>query len=429
MLGLAVLTATALAAMAVPASAAWTEQRLPGAAGLYVQPHVAANARGDAAVVWGARPHRFLAVRPAGRARFGPPIALPDRGKADRVAVLSDGTVLVGWLSLDGTARSGPGVRECCLVAYLQRLRPGSRRLSAPRAVTTRGIDLYGWSLVAGPGGRVALIGNSIEPVAGIYGGKRGAITLVTSRPGGSFGTPIKTTASAWQHRSPFVGFGGDGRGRALWFEDAPTRLIGAQLARNGRLSASRTNVLTNVGGFLGFDAGLDQRSHTTVIWASQPPTAPFSTQIAVASTDIGGGLTSPQVLDSSRAASDAFVDVAPSGRAIAVWSRYDERGQELTGLAIRRSARGRFRVLAPLAGPSKGVGVTLSSGDGVVVHGSRSLVARPVAPDGEIGPIRRLGGAAFGLGGAAVDAVAAAGRVTLAWGRADGLRIATYRP
>ena len=265
--------------------------------------------------------------------------------------------------------------------------------------------------------------------MAGIYGGRRGAITLVTSRPGGSFGTPIKTTASAWQHRSPFVGFGGDGRGSALWFEEAPTgQLIGAQIARNGRLGAARTNVLTNVGGFLGFDAGLDQRSRTTVIWASQPPAAPFSSLIAVASADAGGRLTGPQVLDSARSASDAFVDVAPSGRAIAVWRRYDERGQELTGLAIRRSARGRFRVLAPLAGPSKGVGVTLSSGHGVVVNGSGSLVARPVAPDGEIGPIRRLGGAAFGVGGSAVDAVAAAGRVTLAWGRADGLRIATYR-
>jgi hypothetical protein len=75
-LPLAVLTATAPAAIAVPASAAWTEQRLPlaGASG-YSKQAPAANARRDVAVVWGARPQRFLAVRRAGRARFGRRIA------------------------------------------------------------------------------------------------------------------------------------------------------------------------------------------------------------------------------------------------------------------------------------------------------------------------------------------------------------------
>ena len=407
----------AAAGHATTASAAWREQRLASGSAVGIDPPaLAADARGDTAVAWSAGARAYVALRRAGAARFGRGIAL-GRGRSPRVAVLSDGSVLVVTVRGDGTTR---GRSPCCLAAYVQRLRPRSRHLTAPRVVTLRGAALLGLdlSLTAGPGGRAALIGEG------------DGITVVASRHDGVFGEPAFPSLGVLGS-SPFVGFGGDGRGVALWvegFNDAQS-VRGATIDRDGAVGAARTVVPTpdaaTTFAFNELHAGLDRRDRLTALWLDFGAATPGA---RVATGSLDGSLGAPQVLDANpgigHGLNAAQLAVAPNGRALAAWRRYGVAEQVV--LATRRSAGARFRVLPALASRGDGPRIALlPSGVGVIVNRSGAQpMARVVRSDGRLAAGHGLHGIQLTQ---AVGTIAAAGRITVAWGTAAGLRTATY--
>jgi hypothetical protein len=407
----------AIGVVAAPAPAAWREQRLTTGPTLGIDlPALATNERGDTAVAWGEGARTFMAVRRARAARFGRRIALrPDA--TPYVVVLSDGTVLVATLRNDGTEG---GRRPCCPAAYIQRLAPGSRRLSAPRLATVRGSPLSGFtvSFVAGPGGRAALIGDA------------DGILVVTSRARGIFGLPASPSSGRFGSR-PFVGFGGDGRGAALWVEGSnyEQRLRGAPIARDGRVGAARTYVDTvdpRAGfDFSEFDADLDDDSRLTALWVSSGLLAAPAT-VTVATGSAAGPLGERQVLDTNQGLGQGVngpdLDVAPNGRAIAAWRRFHNPDQ--TQVAIRARAGERFRVLPPFANNGAEPHVAVLAGGPAIVVSAQPASAVIVRPDGRIGSPRALRDAPRS---GAVAIVGAAGRITVAWGTSRGLRVATY--
>ncbi len=415
-----------VAAAAAPgtAAAAWHEQRLAsaGAASSVAGPGLATNPRGDTAVAWRAGPRAYLAVRRAGRTRFGRRIALAPFSDP-RVAVLSDGTVLVATLHNDGTER---GRRPCCAAAYVQRLRPGARRLSARRLATVRGAGFgsLASSLVAGPGGRAALIGNTDQ------------VELVTSLGRGVFRTPA--WPSQGRHGYPIrAGFGGDGRGAALWVEGSnhEQRLRGAPVRRDGSVGRARTYVDTpdvrSDFAFFTFDAGLDRRSRLTALWVDTGGVGATPGSVSVASGTSTGPLRARQLLDSAPGIGSGVAEpdlaVAPDGRALATWRHYAGVTQAVR-LAVRSAAGHRFRVMPAIPGGGGATQVALlSGGRGMLINGSGAgSSARAVSPGGALGAPRALRGALAPMG---VSVVAAARRFTIAWGTTTGVRVATVRP
>ena len=411
----------AIGVVAAPAPASWREQRLTSGMAFGIDPPaLASNARGDTAVAWLAGRRAFLAVRRARAARFGRPIAVRPAAPP-RIAVLSDGTVLVATIHNDGTEG---GRRPCCQAAYIQRLAPGSRRLSAPRVATVRGASLspFGISFSAGPGGRAALIGQA------------DGIALVTSRARGIFGLPASPSLGRDGSR-PFVGFGGDGRGAALWVEgpNHEQRLRGAPIARDGRVGAARTYVDTVDPradfDFSDVDADLDDGSRLTALWVSSGLFAgPPGAGVSVATGPAAGPLTDRQVLDTNgglgKGVNGPDLDVAPNGRAIAAWRRFHHPDE--TQVAIRARAGERFRVLAPFANNGAEPHVAVLAGGSAIVVSAQPASARVVSPDGRLGSPRALRDAPQS---GAVAIAGAAGRITVAWGTSRGLRIATYTP
>ena len=409
----------AIGVVAAPAPAAWREQRLTTGPTLGIDlPALATNERGDTAVAWGEGKRTFVAVRRARAARFGRRIALRPYA-TPYVVVLSDGTVLVATLRNDGTEG---GRRPCCQAAYIQRLAPGSRRLSAPRVATVRGSSLSGFaiSFAAGPGGRAALIGDA------------DGILVVTSRSRGIFGLPASPSLGRFGSR-PFVGFGGDGRGAALWVEGSnhEQRLRGAPIARDGRVGAARTYVDTVDPradfDFSEVDADLDADSRLTALWASSGLFAgPPGANVSVATGPAAGPLGDRQVLDTNeglgKGVNGPDLDVAPNGRAIAAWRRFHNPDQ--TQVAIRARAGERFRVLPPFPNNGAEPHVAVLAGGPAVVVSAQPASALVVRPDGRIGSPRALRDAPQS---GAVAIVGAAGRITVAWGTSRGLRVATY--
>lgn len=419
---LAVAGAAVLVAPAA-AGAGWREQRLPApgdARSAVSPPALATNERGDTAVAWRADKRSYLAVRRAGRTRFGRRITLTST-TAPRVAVLADGTVLVAARRNDGTTR---GRRPCCRVVYVQRLRPRSRALTRPRAVTVRGADIqpFGWWLGDGPGGRAALIalaGDEIE--------------LVASRRHGIFGVPTWPTQGRYA-RPVFVGFGGDGRGAGLWVEGSnhEQRLRGAPIGRDGGVGATRTYVPAPDPApdfaFLDASAGLDRRSRLAVLFSSTGHQG-LPASVTVATGDVARALGGLQVLDRRGGLGAGLADprlaVAPDGRAIAVWRPFGSTGQQ-TRIAIRTGPTRSFRVLPEFAGNGTAAQpAVLPGGHGVLVVGRPTgAAARGVRSDGRLSGERTLRGSVMPMG---VATAAAAGRITLAWGVERGVRVATY--
>jgi hypothetical protein len=410
--------------VAPSAAATWHEQRLASgsAASAVGGPALASNPRGDTAVAWSAGRRAYLAVRRARAARFGRRIALPAFSDP-LVAVLSDGTVLVATSRNDGTTG---GRRPCCAAIYVQRLRPGARRLSTPRVITVPGVGVgsFGSELVTGPDGRAALIASADE------------VSLVTSRRSGVFRAP------AWPSEGRFgnpsvAAFGGDGRGVALWIEGSnhEQRLRGAPIRADGTVGPPRTYVDTpqpsSDFSFFTLDAGIDRRGTLTAAWEDSGDVALTPGGISVATGGTEGSLGPRQVLDSppgiGGGVSSPDLSVAPDGRALVTWRRYS-RGGEQVGLAVRNRAGEPFRILPLTPGDAYGArSALLSGGHGLLVSGRAGTTsARPVSPRGALGAARALRGATAPTG---VSVVAGAGRFTIAWGTATGLRVATSRP
>lgn len=411
-----------LGAVASPAHATWREQRLPStSAASPSPPSLATDARGDVAVAWRAGRRSYLAVRRAGAKRFGRRIAL--RHKAAGVAVLSDGTVLVTTTHNDGTTT---GRHPCCVAAYVQRLRPRSTRLTRARVMTVRGADFGHGPLAAGPGGRAALLGSS-----------DGEIELVTSRRRGVFRAPADVGRAGV---ATFVGLGGDGRGVGLWVDGSnhEQRLRGAPIRGTGTPRASRTYIAAPDArsdfAFADVRAGLDGRSRLTVLWSDSGAVGvglPGSLSVATGASS--GAIGSRQVLATAAGLgagiSSPSLSVAPNGRAIAGWRAFGGATGEQTLIAVRNGPRARFHVLPVVAGGGFGLSTAmLSSGYGVVVNasGRSSVAASVVRRSGRVGTARRLRGIQQSSG---AGVVAAAGRITLAWGTGGGLRVATFTP
>ncbi|MEY2516580.1 MAG: hypothetical protein QOJ89_3938 [bacterium] len=409
-----------LAVAAPPASAAWRAQRLPSspATASIDPPSIASNARGDTAVAWIARPRAFVAVRHAGAARFGRPIELR-RFARPRVAVLSDGSVLIASQLGDRTV---VGRRPCCPIVFAQRLAPGSRRPTPLRPVTTRGISVGGWALAAGLRGHAAL-------VADVDG-----LALASSRGAGVFG-PL-TTQPLPPFGQPAIGFGGDGRGLALWSEGdygSEQRLIGAPISRDGRLAKPRTLVTApdplSSSAFLDVRLGLDERSRVTALWLDEGQFFKTPSTIDMATGSVGR-IGRPQVIGGGGplpgGVRDPTLAVARNGRAIAAWRLFGAVEQNI--VAIRRGPRSPFRLLPALPGDGYGARVAiLPSGNAVVVSGFGSRArARLISPSGMFGRPRLLSGHPTALS----VALSAAGRhITMAWGTKRGLRVETYTP
>jgi hypothetical protein len=418
----ALATLAILAMTAPPAAATWREQRLPSpdATSFAEPPSIASNARGDTAVAWTARPRAFLAVRRAGAARFGRPIELR-RFARPRVSVLSDGTVLVASELGD---RTEVGRRPCCRVVFVSRLRPRSRRLSPWRAVTTRGIAVGAWALAAGLRGHATL-------VADVDG-----LGLATSRAAGVFGALASPSAGPL-FGQPFAGFGGDGRGVALWAEGmygGTQRLIGAPIGRDGRAALARTFMTApqapSDAAFLDVRAGLDDHSRLTVLWLDDGQFVRTPSTINVATGSVFG-VGGPQVLGRNGTVPggvrDPALAVARNGRAIAAWRSFGPGGEQRV-VAIRSGPRAAFRVLAPMPGDGSAPRIAVaSSGHGIVVGGfGNSARARIVNPGGGFAAPRRLAGSSSSSG---VGLATIGRRMTLAWGTKHGLRAATFTP
>lgn len=418
----ALTTVALLAATAPPAAATWREQRLPSpdASSFSEPPSIAANARGDTAVAWTARPRAFLAVRRAGDARFGRPIELR-RFTRPRVVVQSDGTVLVATERSD---RTDVGPRPCCRVLFVARLRPGSPRLSPWRAVTTRGIPVGTWALAAGLRGHAALVAD------------RDGVTLATSRGAGVFGA-LGSPPGGPLFGQPFAGFGGDGRGVALWAEGSygqEQRLRGAPIGRDGRLRPARTYITATDPGsdaaFREITAGLDDHSRLTVLWADEGQFARTPSTIDVATGSVAA-IGRRQVLGQSGklpgGVREPALAVARNGRAIAAWRSFGPGGEQRF-VAIRSGPRAAFRVLAPMAGDGYGPRVALSpSGHAVVVSGfGASARARVMNPAGAFGAPRLLAGSRTS---SSVGLATVGRRIVAVWGTKRGLRAATFAP
>jgi hypothetical protein len=411
-----------LAATAPPAAATWREQRLasPDATSFSDPPSIAANARGDTAVAWTARPRAFLAVRRAGAARFGRPIELR-RFARPRVVVLSDGTVLLASELADHT---DVGPRPCCRVVFVQRMRPGSRRLTPWRALTTRGISVGMWTLAAGPRGRAAL-------AADVDG-----LALATSRATGRFGALVSPPYDAL-FGQPFVGFGGDGRGLALW-ADGPfgseQRLMGAPIDRAGHVAPARVfatapNPLSDAA-FREIRAGFDDRGRLTVLWLDEGWIVGKPSTIDVATGSIGT-IGRRTVLGDNGilpgGVRDPVLAVARNGRAVAAWRSFGPGG-ERSAIAIRSGPSAAFRVLPAMPGDGYGPRIALSpSGHAIVVSGfNANARARVMSPAGAFGAPRALAGSPSSAG---VGLATVGRRIVLAWGTRHGLRAATFTP
>src|SRR4051794_530288 len=132
---------------AAPAGAAWSRQRVAANALDYARTTMAANDRGDAALVYDAgAPGLYVSVARPGSA-FGRPRLVPNSkfGGFERIAVDEHGNVLVGWTYNDGSQPPRPFARDegCCRRIRLALLRHGSTRFSVSGTIGPPGVDSF----------------------------------------------------------------------------------------------------------------------------------------------------------------------------------------------------------------------------------------------------------------------------------------------
>jgi hypothetical protein len=151
------LLALAMVALAAasPAEAVWSHERVASGAADYGEVALAANERGDAALLFERRPGLSLALaRPGGN--FGRPRAVPRVGDESDAGVAVDerGDVLVVWNYNDHTKPAPSFSRDddCCERIRVALLPKGAKRFSGPKTLGPAGTDAYlqAFSLVNG---------------------------------------------------------------------------------------------------------------------------------------------------------------------------------------------------------------------------------------------------------------------------------------
>lgn len=312
-------------------------------------PALDANARGDLAVAWLARPRRgrgrvWVRIRRAGQRQFGPRILLarPPRGGVARarrvtVAVGPRGHVLVAW-------EQGGRIHQRFARSTRGRFGPG-QRLSTEESFNA---DFQGE--VAADGRAILAWGSQFTS----EGGDRGpARVQVAVKPAGSrrFGRGILLASSdpSLPVQAGSFALAVDPSGRALVAFDAPagdrTHVTVASSGPNDDFADRQ--VLSGPEGGTTYDVASGPRGDAVVLWARRQANGVIGGDVLASQRPFGAAFGAPETVSAGGGSSQARVAFDPrTGLPTAVWVRQVE-----PPAAGPPSTRGRQRVEAARRG------------------------------------------------------------------------------
>jgi len=344
-----------IALLVITSSASgWSRQRLTkDAPDGYEDVGLAANDRGDAAIVFEGRAGISVAIARRGRA-FGRPRIV--RGGGDftatqpRVAVDERGNVLVLWSYNDGTEPDPPFARDegCCRRIHLSLRRAGGRSFGRPRTVGPPGQDseLQAFSMV---NGRIGVGWTDYDGVAARF-----------SRRGLAFGRAVRANGDSALAAVPLR------TGPTLTFlrerfdSDEPTTwTIHEVRVRRGRAQKPR-QVHSRRGGYPTVALAANASGDQALAWGEE--SGAFSSIFA--GSRKRNGRFRVRRMTRRGTFSDPEVAIAPSGAAVVGWNRAGRaiytaprrpgRGfgpARQFGAALRRPGLGGVRVAVDAAG------------------------------------------------------------------------------
>jgi len=317
-----------------PADGSWGAPVSLSAAGQSTNsPEIAVGPNGSAVAVWERYDGADWIIQAASKAAGGAwsaPVNLTAAGlsaASPQVAIDASGTALALWERSDG-------------VGYVTQAasKPAGGTWGAPKSISAAGKVASGARLALDPGGNATAVWES-------YDGGTSTIQAASKPAGGNWGAPVNLSEAGKNALNPRVAVDASGNAVTIW--------VGLNNSVYSIQTASKP-----AGGAWGQPANLSAPGQTppalqlavapggaaVAVWTQQNGPA---SAIQAANKPAGGAWGAPANLTTAGLnASSPQVAIAPSGDAVAVWTRlsatgviqaagFDASGPELRGLAI----------------------------------------------------------------------------------------------